>query len=338
MHTSAVLLHGGSSSEGDEDSVIMKKKGYVPRWRDLVHPPPLSKIPGLYAKLSKAKLSGLVVLTTMVGYAMAPGALQLDTLAYTTLGTGLCVCSANAFNQWMEVPFDAQMSRTSGRVVVNGQISSLHAVMFAISSGVLGYEMLYTCVNPLVAYLGLGNIGLYAVAYTWMKRSSVANTWVGAVVGGIPPMMGWAASTGGLEPGAWLLGYLLYAWQFPHFNALSWNLREDYCRAGYRMMAVANPDLNARVALRYSLLMIPCCTLASYIGMTDWWFSLDSLVVNTGMAYLAWKFYRNSNQQTARKLFFASIIHLPVVCSLLLLHKRREHDEENLAGHKLQLS
>eukprot|EP01135_Chromosphaera_perkinsii_P000679 Nk52_evm7s148 gene=Nk52_evmTU7s148 len=333
MHTSVVLRHGGGVSEEEiAEEALRKKEGrrYVPRWRDLSHPAPLAKLPGIYAKLSKAKLSGLVVLTTMVGYAMAPGMLQLDTLLYTTVGTGLCVCSANAFNQWIEVPFDAQMSRTAGRVVVNGQISPLHSVMFALGTGITGYEILYHLVNPVVAGLGVSNIALYSLAYTWMKRSSVANTWVGAVVGGIPPVMGWAAQTGGFvqEPGAWLLGFLLYAWQFPHFNALSWNLREDYCRAGYRMMAVVNPALNGRVALRYSLLMIPCCTLAPFIGLTDWWFALDSFAANAAMSLLAWRFYRDSNQKTARKLFFASIIHLPIVCSLLMLHKNKDGEEK----------
>lgn len=212
------------------------------------------------------RLSGLVVLTTMVGYAMSPGALQLSTLLWTTVGTALCVNAANTFNQWAEVPFDAQMKRTRVRPLVRGALTPWHVATVASLSAVSGVAMLATQVNPLVAALGASNIVLYAFIYTPLKRTSIINTWVGAVVGALPPMMGWAASTGSLETGAWLLGGVLYAWQFPHFNALSWNLRGDYSRAGYRMMSVTDPGLCCRTSLRYSAAMIPLTLMASYTG------------------------------------------------------------------------
>lgn len=105
----------------------------------------------------------------------------------------------------------------------------------------VGATTLALGVNELTALLGLSNLILYTSVYTPMKRISILNTWVGSIVGAIPPLMGWAACAGTLGPGAWIMAGLLYAWQFPHFNALSWNLRPDYSRAGYRMMAVTNP-------------------------------------------------------------------------------------------------
>ncbi|KAM9887669.1 hypothetical protein OXX69_013267, partial [Metschnikowia pulcherrima] len=161
------------------------------------------------------------------------------------------------------------MSRTSTRPVVTGKVSPKQAFLFASSTGILGTLVLYAGVNTTVALLGLLNIGLYGWIYTSLKRYSIVNTWVGAIVGAIPPLMGWAASTSLTHPGGWCLAALLYAWQFPHFNALSHNVADQYKGAGYVMTAAENPKLNARVALRYSILMLPICVGLSYFEVTD---------------------------------------------------------------------
>ncbi|KAJ3033042.1 Protoheme IX farnesyltransferase, mitochondrial [Rhizophlyctis rosea] len=288
--------------------------------------------PSVYAGLTKMNLSALVTLTTMAGYAMAPGTTSLSTLLYTTLGTSLCIASANTINQWIESPYDAQMSRTRTRVLVRHALSPHHAFAFGSLTGILGISTLYTFVNPTVALLGGANILLYTCIYTPMKRTSIANTWAGAIVGAIPPMMGWAASTGSLQPGAYLLATILYAWQFPHFNSLSWNLRPDYSKAGYRMMSVVDPALNGRVSLRYSLAMFPLCWAAPYLGMTSLWFVGTSTVINGYMALGAWRFWREPNEKSARFLFFGSVVHLPILLALMMVHKKRGEDEEEGEG------
>ncbi|XP_033739796.1 protoheme IX farnesyltransferase, mitochondrial-like [Pecten maximus] len=281
----------------------------------------ISNLPNYYKRLSKIRLTGLVVLTTMAGYGIGPAAFDPVTFALVSLGTALTSCSANAINQYLEVPFDSQMNRTKNRVLVQGHLSPLHAVMFAGVSGSLGLAILTLGTNPITTALGAFNLGLYTMVYTPMKRSSTANTWVGSVVGAIPPMMGWAACTGGLEPGAWLLGAILFAWQFPHFNALSWNLRPDYSRGGYRMMSVINPALCKRVALRYSVAMIGLCTLAPIMGVTSWTFAVDSLPFNLYMSYLALRFYQKGDSNSSRKLFRFTLLHIPAVLVLMLLSK-----------------
>ncbi|KAJ1988402.1 Protoheme IX farnesyltransferase, mitochondrial [Dimargaris cristalligena] len=291
------------------------------RWR-IVRPARWSEHIGLYQELSKSKLASLVVLTTMCGYAVAPGAMDLPTLLYTTVGTGLCVASANTFNQWIEVPYDAQMMRTRNRVLVRGALTPLHAFSVGVLSGTAGIVTLATLVNPLTAVLGAANIVLYSFVYTCLKRVSIVNTWVGAVVGALPPMMGWTACLNSLDPGAWLLGIVLYAWQFPHFNSLSWPLRKDYSRAGYRMTVVTNPALNARVSLRYSVLLAPLSLLFPYFDVTTWWFALDSMIVNLYLIYRSYQFWQHSSDRTYRPLFFASLVHLPVYLLLLLFHKK----------------
>ncbi|KAJ1561069.1 Protoheme IX farnesyltransferase, mitochondrial, partial [Nowakowskiella sp. JEL0078] len=266
----------------------------------------------------------------MAGYAVAPAAAHhLSTLLYTTVGTWFCIASANSINQFLETPYDAQMSRTQNRVLVRHAASPIHGFSFGIVSGIIGTTILYTLVNPITGILGCANIVLYTMAYTPMKRTSIANTWVGAVVGAIPPMMGWTAVTGSLmHPAPWLLGAVLFSWQFPHFNALSWNLRSDYAKAGYVMTSVVNPMLNARAALRYSLLMFPISFIAPWIGLTSYWFALNSLILNSWMSLAAFRFWRNSNEKTARALFFSTLIHLPVFMALLMIHKINNDEKE----------
>ncbi|KAJ2395410.1 Protoheme IX farnesyltransferase, mitochondrial [Coemansia sp. RSA 2603] len=290
------------------------------RWR-IQSTTPLKGLGKVYGDLSKDKLTAFVVLTAMAGYAVAPGAAQVGTLLWTAAGTTLCSASANSFNQWIEVPYDAQMSRTRNRPLARYVISPLHALSFGVGAGALGITSLYVFVNPLTAALGAANIVLYAGVYTAMKRRTIANTWVGSLVGAIPPLMGWAAATGSLGPGAWVLGGIMFAWQFPHFNSLAYTLRADYSKAGYRMMSVTRPRLNARVALRYSLLMFPLSAMYCVLGVTDVWFLLDSSVVNGFMAYCAWQFWRRPEGKQSRRLFFSSLVHLPVLLTLIMVHK-----------------
>ena len=130
--------------------------------------------------------------------------------------------------------------------------SPLHASLFGLTAGITGTTILYHLVNPLTAALGATNLLLYTLVYTPnMKRISIINTWVESIVGSIPPLMGWAACTGSLEPGAFVLAGVLYAWQFAHFNALSWGLRGDYSRAGYRMMAVTDPEIPNKISFSH---------------------------------------------------------------------------------------
>lgn len=352
---------------------------------------PLRQRLKIYMELSKSRLSALVTLTAMAGYAVCPvhvdpaatraateaflasmaattsstqsgltGAtssevlsqlavstppsLSLPIFVWTSLGTALCSASANAFNQISEVPLDAQMNRTRNRVLVRRALTPLHAAGFGLSAGLAGVGMLYHFVNPLTASLGLANILLYAGLYTPLKRISIVNTWLGSLVGAIPPLMGWTACTNTLDftinsAGAWGLVALMFAWQFPHFNSLAHSLRHDYAKAGYHMMAVTNPALNARVALRYSFLLFPICAIFSWAGLTSWAFLGLSTLPNAVMAWASVKFWvatrsalqsvgtasaesaKKSQARTARTLFFISLVHLPVLLVMMMACK-----------------
>ncbi|KAI5696781.1 hypothetical protein M8J76_014330 [Diaphorina citri] len=317
-----VLVPGGVAIETNKrrkDAKVIPE----PDWREIRLD--WKQLPSSYLKLSKARLTTLVVLTSMAGYAMAPAPFEWSSFLICSLGTGLVSSAANAVNQYHEVPFDSQMSRTKNRVLVRGVLSPLHALGFALASSAAGTAMLYFGVNGLTAALGLFNLVLYTSVYTPMKRISIANTWVGSVVGAIPPLMGWAACTGSLldgSGGAFLLSAILFTWQFPHFNALSWNLRPDYSRAGYRMMAVTNPDLCRLTSLRYTVALLVVSAAGPLLDVTNVWFALESIPLNAYFTYLAYKFYKESDSSSSRKLFRFSLLHLPALMILLLINKK----------------
>ncbi|KAJ8920347.1 hypothetical protein NQ315_012009 [Exocentrus adspersus] len=307
---------------GDDVKVLPHKPKIIPGYM----PTPSTDITNVtqhYLKLSKIRLTTLVVVTSMAGYAVAPAPFEWSTFAMCVLGTGLLSSAANAVNQFHEVPFDAQMSRTKHRVLVCGRVTPLHAMLFATTAGLSGLGILYFGVNGLTASLGLANLVLYTSIYTPLKRISILNTWVGSIVGAIPPLMGWAACANSIGPGGWLMAALLYSWQFPHFNALSWNLRPDYSRAGYRMMAVTDPALCRRVALRHTIAVQLLSMAAPVLDTTNWWFLLESTPLNLYFIYLAYQFYKDSSSATSRKLFRFSLIHLPVLMILFLVNKKK---------------
>lgn len=331
--TVLTLFHKQSKSMADFSSVELKSLLWQSSEIDK------KKLKKYYKKLTKFGLTRLVVISTIGGYAMAPGAFDLATLACVSAGTFLCSAAAISTNQFLEIPYDSQMNRTNERPLVRRFLSLSHATSFSIGSLVSGSSLLWFGVNPLTAGLGVLNYFLYAYVYTPIKRIHISNTWVGAVVGAIPPMMGWAACTGSLDAGAFLLGAILYSWQFPHFNGLSWKLRSDYSRAGYCMSAVTHPQLCKRVALRHAFAMIPLCTLFPVLGITSWTFPIVSLPINTVFTYYGWRFYKDDDSKSgkaARKLFFCSLIQLPFVMFVMICCRRNDSHDPKESNEQME--
>lgn len=309
----------------------------------------MRKLTTIFFALSKLRLTILVVLTACASYTLypVPDLLTSSTvipsispliLFYLASGTALCAASANTFNMLYEPQWDALMSRTRNRPLVRGLISIRGAKIFACLTGLAGVTLLYYGVNSTVSFLGLSNILLYAAIYTPLKRVSVLNTWIGALVGGLPPLMGWAAAAGQnatiegdwkelllgeSNAGGWLMAGLLFSWQFPHFMSLSWLVREEYKHAGYKMLCWVNPAHNSRVALRYSFLIFPICVGLCKFGVTEWSFALLSAPINSWLLFEAIKFWRHQGGKgSARGLFWASLWHLPVVMILAMIEKK----------------
>lgn len=294
-----------------------------------------------YADLAKARLSALVVTTTACGFLAAGGPLstQLGLLSSCVIGTALCSSSAAAWNQILEVDRDKRMKRTQQRPLVQETLTLRQAQVAATLWGVGGVSLLWVGTDPTTTILGAGNMVLYAGLYTWMKPRSIYNTWVGAVVGAIPPVMGWTAATGGslMDIDALLLGSTLYLWQMPHFFALSFMHRQDYARGGFAMVPVVEErekngcdySHTANLITRYTAYLGAIPFVATFTGVTSSMFALEGMALNSYALYVAYKFSRDRTNANARRVFLTSLWYLPSFMMLFLLHSKVWDKEEN---------
>lgn len=279
---------------------------------------------GDWSTLVKLRLSLLVLATTLVGFLVAePGSLEAGRLGWTLLGTFLAAASASTLNQAIERHHDARMLRTANRPVAAGRVSLSFAVIAGFVLGYAGCWVLGTRVNLLAAGLAAMTIMLYVAVYTPLKRVTTVNTLVGAVVGGLPPMIGWVAASGSLQRGAWVLAVLLFTWQLPHFFALAWLHREDYERGGFRMLpsAPGGESLAAQTGVLSSLLLVPIGLMATLLGLAGLASAIVSLVAGLTLAWFAVAHLRKLDRPTARNLFLASLAYLPVVLGAMALDR-----------------
>lgn len=305
-----------------------------------------------YWELSKARLSMLVVATSGTGFVLGSGnAIDFAGLCWTCTGTMMVAASANSLNQVFEVRNDAKMKRTMRRPLPSGRLTVPHAVIWASSIGLAGTSLLACKANMLAAGLAASNLVLYAFIYTPLKQIHPVNTWVGAVVGAIPPLLGWAAASGQVSLNGMILPAALYFWQIPHFMALAYLCRNDYAAGGFRMysLADASGQRTASVALRNCLYLVPLGFLAYNCGLTSGWFCLESSILALAISIVALSFYQDRTAQKARRMFHASLFYLPVFMSGLLFHRIPENqnldrspnipsvqENENVAPQKKQ--
>jgi heme o synthase len=232
------------------------------------------------------------------------------------------------------------MKRTMMRPLPAGHVTTTQATVFGATAAVSGAGLLYAATNPVVAALGAANILLYSGAYTYSKRHTEWNTWIGAVVGAIPPVMGWAAATEGQVVAAepMLLASLLFLWQFPHFFALSYLHREDYARGNFEMVAVndAAGARSARLITEYSLYLTALPIVASAAGITSYMFAVEGTVVNAYLLYLAGKFNKDRTNAGAKRVFLCSLWYLPVIMAAFLFHSRNWDSETVAAANALK--
>ncbi|OIV91244.1 hypothetical protein TanjilG_30466 [Lupinus angustifolius] len=283
-----------------------------------------------YWQLSKARLSMLVVATSGTGFVLGSnGAVDLSALSLTCIGTMMVASSANSLNQVFEIKNDAKMKRTVQRPLPSGRISKPHALAWASSVGLGGTALLATQTNMLAAGLAASNLVLYAFVYTPLKQIHPVNTWVGAVVGAIPPLLGWAAASGDISLNGLILPAALYFWQLPHFMALAYMCRDDYAAGGFKMFSLADASgrRTSLVALRNSIYLIPLGFLAYDWGLASEWFCLESTILTLAISATAFSFYRDRTREKARRMFHASLLYLPVFMSGLLVHRRSDNPQ-----------
>jgi protoheme IX farnesyltransferase len=273
------------------------------------------------AALAKPRLNLLVVVSAVAGYVMASG----DThdvwrLLFMVTGTGLVAGGASAFNQVLEREPDSLMRRTRLRPLPDGRLATRDAWIFASALSIVGLGLLAVGANVLSALVALATIASYVLVYTPLKRHSSFSTVIGAIPGALPPVIGWAAALDELSHGAWVLFGIVFLWQLPHFLAIAWIYREDYARAGFPMLPVIEPDgrSTARQVVIYSLALLPLSLAPAAIGMAGAIYFVGALVLTVVFLALAIKFALSRSIPDARRLFFGSIIYLPLLWMLMI--------------------
>jgi heme o synthase len=274
-----------------------------------------------YAELSKVRLSSLVLLTAAFGFLLAPGAVDWALFAWTMVGTALCAFGANALNQCAECPWDERMERTRARPLPSGRLGSAEALVVSLLMVASGGALLVAFANVLAATLAVSVALIYVLLYTPSKRRTSLCTQVGAVCGAIPPMIGWAAARGALDPGAWVLFAILFVWQIPHFLAIDWFHRDDYARGGFRMISSVDPTgaLTGRLAVLYCMALVPLSLMAVVVGLGGVLYLAGALALGLAFLGLGVALNVSRTREAARRLFLASLVYLPLLLSLLAL-------------------
>jgi len=276
------------------------------------------------AELVKARLTLLVLLTTVVGFYLgSESPINYVALFHVVFGTAAAAAGAAALNQWWERRADALMRRTKARPIPAGRMPPLQGLTLGAALSIFGVGYLALVCNALSATLTAITIAIYILAYTPLKRASTANTAVGAVPGAIPPMIGWAAARGNIGAGAWALFAIVFLWQLPHFFAIAWMYREDYSRAGFRM--ISSDDLSgersASQSVFFCILLLVIAGLPAFLGIANFIYLAIELLLGGLFVAVAMRFLRMRTASAARLLFFASIIYLPLLLGALVLTK-----------------
>jgi len=277
-----------------------------------------------YWALTKPEVNFLILITTLVSFRLAsdPGATRTLTMIHTLVGTLLVASGAAALNQFLERSFDAKMRRTARRPLAARRLSPLNVLWFGIALSVAG-ALYLAALNRLTALLAVLTLLGYLFLYTPLKRKTPLCTLVGAFPGAVPPLIGWAAARGRLDPEAWALYLIVFLWQFPHFMAIAWMYREDYLRAGYQVL----PAQRSRArfvtwqSFVFSLALIPVALIPSVTGDSGAVYSVSAALLSLVFLYFSGRFAFHRSNTTARQLLFSSILYLPLLFALLVLDK-----------------
>ena len=282
-----------------------------------------------YIELTKPRITWLILMSTAIGFvfglAAGPGSVGFSwlTLFHTLCGTALIASGTAALNQWFESEADGRMHRTRQRPIPSGRVKRTPALLFGIALSIVGFAQLAWLVNPLTGLLGLFTLSTYIFLYTPMKQRSPHATTIGSLPGAMPPLIGFAASAGQITWGAMALFAILFVWQFPHFYAIAWMYREDYGRAGIRMLPVVEPDgeSTARRILVFLLLLIPVSLAPTFLGMTGSIYLVGALLLGLYFLNSGVQVFRDRSLLRARAVLLASVLYLPALYGLMLLDR-----------------
>ncbi|MEE8436776.1 MAG: heme o synthase [Candidatus Neomarinimicrobiota bacterium] len=289
-----------------------------------LHKPAKNSVLSGYLELTKPNILSLVLVTTVLGYYMAGfknGDLQ--TLIFTLLGTALAAGGSGALNHYLERGYDKLMARTRNRPIPAGLIEPQNVLFFGLILVLLGTGILVAAVNTITGFLSLLTAFLYILVYTPLKRITWLNTSVGAIPGALPVLGGWTAATGGMEAGAWVLFAIMYLWQHPHFYAIAWVCKDDFARAGFKMLPVVEPDgsKTIRQIFWHLILLFPVLSLPFFLGILGNVYLILSIILSLLFFLSAFPLALNRSRRSALLLLKSSVIYLPILLLIIIADK-----------------
>lgn len=278
-----------------------------------------------FLELTKPRVVTMVVLTTLFGYYLGSATESFDwlRLAWTLIGTSLAAGGTMALNQYLERDLDAQMHRTRQRPLPEGRLVPTDALVFGTALTILGVLVLVAGSNMLAAAVTAATSVSYLFAYTPAKARTSLCTLIGAVPGALPPLTGWAAASGQLDPAAWAIFAIMFVWQVPHSLAIAQMYRDDYARAGFRLLPVVEPDgvSTSRQILTYSLALVSVGMLPTLLGLAGPVYFVASILLGCGMLAPSLRLARSTRLADARRVMFASLLYLPCLFAVMAADK-----------------
>jgi protoheme IX farnesyltransferase len=281
---------------------------------------------GDFVALTKPRLNFLVLLTTAAAYSLGAGPQsRLIDLVHTLVGTFLVAAGAAALNQVWERRTDRLMRRTQRRPLADERLSPMEGTLFGVVLTAVGVAELAIFVNTLSAEVAFITMASYVFFYTPLKLRTSLSTIVGALPGALPAVIGWAAATNTLSVEGWVLFGIVFMWQMPHFLAIAWMYRDEYARAGMPLLPVIEPDgrSTGRQAVLYTAALIPLSLAPTGVGLATAYYLVGAISLNAVLMILALEFSAKRDMDTARRLFFGSILYLPILWGILVFDHRR---------------
>jgi len=281
-------------------------------------------IASAYIELLKPNIMSLVLVSTVLGYFLGgDGIDDYSKLLITLLGTALTAGGAGALNHYLERDADKLMQRTKNRPLPSGLIPPGNALLFGILLVFLGIIILVTQINLLTGFLSILTVFLYVLVYTPLKKITWLNTPIGSIPGALPPMGGWAAATGHLEPGAWIIFAIMFLWQHPHFYAIAWMCKDDYARANFKMLPVIEPDgkRTIRQIFWHLTLLVPVSVLLYVEGSSGMIYVVGVIILTSLFLLSALPLAKGKSVEGAKLLLKSSVIYLPLLLILIIVDK-----------------
>ena len=274
-----------------------------------------------FVSLTKPRLNTLVLVTTVAAYYLGDGHLLSWThLVHTIVGTALVAGGASALNQHWERDTDRLMRRTRTRPLPDARLHPQDAMWFGVALSAVGLAELTVFVNPLTAVIAALTLSSYVLLYTPLKRITSLSTIVGAIPGALPALLGWAAATNSASAGGWILFGIVFMWQMPHFLAIAWMFRDDYANAGIPLLPVVEPDgrSTGRQSVLYAAGLLPISLLPMAVSMATAYYLVSALTLGAILLVLSLEFASSRSMPAARRLFYGTILYLPLLWIALL--------------------